>query len=134
MEWSSISSTYVQSKQSVNGIINSQSKHVCTKWVIKYNLGKTLATYYLCQYLLIVDINYCYESMIKFFFFWHSQISEKLKPPSLVISILRLLTNMIPTWKMVPLNDIIEVGFKDPSKRKEVIEKLQIIALWVDLI
>ena len=69
MEWSSISSTYVQSKQSVNGIINSQSKHVCTKWVIKYNLGKTLATYYLCQYLLIVDINYCYESMMKFLFF-----------------------------------------------------------------
>jgi acylglycerol lipase len=48
------------------------------------------------------------------------QISDKLKPPEIVISVMKLLVGVIPTWKIVPVKDIIEVGFKDPAKRKKV--------------
>jgi acylglycerol lipase len=48
------------------------------------------------------------------------QIAEELKPHPLVISILKKLTSIIPTWKLVPIEDIIDIGFKDPEKRQKV--------------
>lgn len=48
------------------------------------------------------------------------KISEVLKPPPIVVSILAKLANIIPTWKIVQTGDIIETGFKDPLKREEM--------------
>lgn len=48
------------------------------------------------------------------------KISEKLKPPELVTSILRKLAYVVPTWKIVPSRDIIETGFKNPLKREQI--------------
>uniref|UniRef100_A0A7I4A5L0 Serine aminopeptidase S33 domain-containing protein n=1 Tax=Physcomitrium patens TaxID=3218 RepID=A0A7I4A5L0_PHYPA len=49
------------------------------------------------------------------------KISEKLKPPQIVTSILTMMSNYIPTWKIVPSENIIDNAFKDPIKRAEVI-------------
>lgn len=48
------------------------------------------------------------------------KISEKLKPPQLVVSVLTRLAHVIPTWKIVPTRDIVETGFKDPLRREEI--------------
>lgn len=48
------------------------------------------------------------------------KISEKLKPPQIVTSILTMMSNYIPTWKIVPSENIIDNAFKDPIKRAEV--------------
>ena len=48
------------------------------------------------------------------------QISEKLKPPPIVTTILTKLSGWIPTWKIVPTKNIIDAAFKDPIKRQEV--------------
>lgn len=49
-----------------------------------------------------------------------SQISEKVKPHPLVISLLTKVEDVIPKWKIVPSKDIIDSAFKDPVKREEV--------------
>ncbi|KAH6557668.1 hypothetical protein KP509_27G025900 [Ceratopteris richardii] len=48
------------------------------------------------------------------------KIAEELKPSSITISILSKLSTIFPTWKIVPIRDIIETGFKDPLKRQEM--------------
>eukprot|EP01018_Ginkgo_biloba_P020830 Gb_12903 [translate_table: standard] len=48
------------------------------------------------------------------------KIAEELKPHPMVVSILKKLTGLIPTWKIVPTQDILNVGFKLPEKRQEV--------------
>lgn len=48
------------------------------------------------------------------------KIAEELKPHPLVIGILKKLTVIIPTWKIVPIQNIIDTGFKDPEKRQEI--------------
>ncbi|XP_073393508.1 caffeoylshikimate esterase isoform X2 [Physcomitrium patens] len=48
------------------------------------------------------------------------KISEKLKPPQIVTSILTMMSNYIPTWKIVPSENIIDNAFKDPIKRAEI--------------
>lgn len=48
------------------------------------------------------------------------KISEKLKPPQIVTYILTKLAHFVPTWKLVPIRDIIDTGFKDPLKRQEI--------------
>lgn len=50
------------------------------------------------------------------------KISEECKPHPVVLSILRPLTAIIPTWKLMPTQDISEVGIKDPEKRRELRE------------
>lgn len=49
-----------------------------------------------------------------------SQISEKLKPPPIVTTILTKISGFIPTWKIVPSANVIDNAFKDPIKREEV--------------
>eukprot|EP01018_Ginkgo_biloba_P020833 Gb_12920 [translate_table: standard] len=49
------------------------------------------------------------------------KIAEELKPHPMVVSILKKLTRLFPTWKIVPTQDIVNVGFKLEEKRKEVI-------------
>ncbi|KAH9326470.1 hypothetical protein KI387_006648 [Taxus chinensis] len=46
------------------------------------------------------------------------KIADDLKPHPLVISILNKLIHIIPTWKIVPTQDIVSVAFKDPEKRQ----------------
>ncbi|KAH7294931.1 hypothetical protein KP509_27G025400 [Ceratopteris richardii] len=48
------------------------------------------------------------------------KIADELKPPTIVISILEKLCILFPTWKIVPIRDIIDTGLKDPLKREEV--------------
>jgi len=48
------------------------------------------------------------------------KITEELIPPPLVLSILWTLTAIIPTWKLMPTQDITDVGIKDPDKRMEL--------------
>ncbi|KAH7294948.1 hypothetical protein KP509_27G026000 [Ceratopteris richardii] len=48
------------------------------------------------------------------------KIAEELKPSSIMISILSKFSTFFPTWKIVPIREIIETGFKDPLKRQEM--------------
>lgn len=43
-----------------------------------------------------------------------------MKPHPFVVSILRKLSYIIPTWKIVPTQDIIDIAIKTPEKREEV--------------
>lgn len=48
---------------------------------------------------------------------FHAQLEKEFFPPPLVVTILRLLSHVIPTWKLVPQRDLADLGFKDPHKR-----------------
>jgi hypothetical protein len=48
------------------------------------------------------------------------QISEKVKPHPVVITLLTQVEELIPTWKIVPTKDVIDSAFKDPVKREKV--------------
>ncbi|CAK9176535.1 unnamed protein product [Ilex paraguariensis] len=48
------------------------------------------------------------------------KIADDIKPHPLVISVLTKLARIIPTWKIIPTQDIIDVAFRDPEIRKEV--------------
>ncbi|WOL09251.1 caffeoylshikimate esterase-like isoform X2 [Canna indica] len=48
------------------------------------------------------------------------KITEEMKPSPIVIKILTLLTSVIPTWKIVPTEDIIDKAIKNPEWRKEI--------------
>ncbi|RXI09021.1 hypothetical protein DVH24_023165 [Malus domestica] len=50
------------------------------------------------------------------------KIADDIKPSPLVISALTKLCKFIPTWKIIPTNDIIDVAFKMPEIRKQVRE------------
>ncbi|XP_010554569.1 PREDICTED: caffeoylshikimate esterase [Tarenaya hassleriana] len=50
------------------------------------------------------------------------KIAEDVKPPKIVISMMQMITKVIPTWKSVISNDIIEVAFKQPEARKSIQE------------
>lgn len=43
-----------------------------------------------------------------------------MKPNQIVISVLTQLCKVIPTWKIIPTQDIVDVAFRDPEVRKEV--------------
>ena len=45
---------------------------------------------------------------------------EEVNPSPLVLNILWILTTIIPIYKIMPMWDILEMGFKDPTKRMEV--------------
>lgn len=49
-----------------------------------------------------------------------SQIAEEMKPSPFVISILTKLISVIPKWKIIPSQDIIEISYKEPEFRKQV--------------
>ncbi|KAJ9175640.1 hypothetical protein P3X46_014178 [Hevea brasiliensis] len=48
------------------------------------------------------------------------KIAEDMKPHPMVISILTKLSGYIPTWKIIPSKDIIDVAFKVPEVRQEI--------------
>ncbi|KAL0714465.1 hypothetical protein Bca4012_021444 [Brassica carinata] len=47
------------------------------------------------------------------------KLAEEIKPHPTVIKFLSKLTRVIPTWKIVPSNDIIDVAFKESHIRKQ---------------
>lgn len=48
------------------------------------------------------------------------KIADEMKPPALVVNALTLLSKIIPTWKIIPTKDIIDIAIKDPKRREEV--------------
>jgi len=52
------------------------------------------------------------------------QISEKVKPHPVVVTLLTKVEDIIPKWKIVPTKDIIDSTFKDPVKREKVTKTL----------
>lgn len=43
-----------------------------------------------------------------------------MKPHPLVTTVLTKLSNIIPTWKIIPTQDVIDAAFRLPQVRKEV--------------
>jgi hypothetical protein len=43
-----------------------------------------------------------------------------MKPHPVVVNILRAMTSIIPTWKIVPTNDVIDTAYKTQEKRDEI--------------
>ncbi|KAG8050887.1 hypothetical protein GUJ93_ZPchr0009g389 [Zizania palustris] len=48
------------------------------------------------------------------------KIVEDMKPPPIVISILSKLSNVIPTWRIIPSGDVIDRAIKSEEWREEV--------------
>ncbi|KAK4279458.1 hypothetical protein QN277_011239 [Acacia crassicarpa] len=48
------------------------------------------------------------------------KIADEMKPSPLVIKILTALSNIIPTWKLIPTQDIIDAACKDPKVREQI--------------
>ncbi|XP_057981785.1 caffeoylshikimate esterase-like isoform X1 [Malania oleifera] len=48
------------------------------------------------------------------------KIAEDVKPNPLVINILTKLCKIIPTWKLIPTKDIIDIAFREPKKREAI--------------
>ncbi|KAJ8466804.1 hypothetical protein OPV22_029356 [Ensete ventricosum] len=48
------------------------------------------------------------------------KIADEMKPHPVVMSTLGKLCNVIPTWRIVPTKDIIDIGFKVAEKREEI--------------
>ncbi|XP_061347627.1 caffeoylshikimate esterase-like [Gastrolobium bilobum] len=50
------------------------------------------------------------------------KIADEIKPNPMVVSVLSALSKVIPTWKLVPTEDIIDVAFKVPEVREQIRE------------
>lgn len=48
------------------------------------------------------------------------QIADEMKPYPVLIDVMDKLVRLIPTWKIVPGPDIIDVAFRAPEIRNEV--------------
>lgn len=43
-----------------------------------------------------------------------------MRPSPVVTTVLTKLSEIIPTWKLIPTQDVIDAAFRDPQIRKEV--------------
>lgn len=48
------------------------------------------------------------------------KIADDMRPHPLVVNILRAMTTIIPTWKIVPSNDVIDAAYRSQEKRDEI--------------
>jgi hypothetical protein len=48
------------------------------------------------------------------------QIADELRPNAMMVSILSALSRIIPTWKIIPTVDIVDIAFKVPEVREQV--------------
>ncbi|KAM7494965.1 hypothetical protein LguiB_029574 [Lonicera macranthoides] len=48
------------------------------------------------------------------------KIQDDLKPHPMMIRVLTRLSRIIPTWKIVPTQDIVDIAFRDPKIREEI--------------
>lgn len=62
-----------------------------------------------------------------------SQIAEEMKPSPFVISILTKLISIIPKWKIIPSQDIIEISYKEPEIRKQVCFYITLVIKMISL-
>lgn len=56
------------------------------------------------------------------------QIADDMKPSPFVTSCLTKLTYIVPTWSIVPGQDIIDAAVRDPHKKLEVF--FMFLFLW----
>ncbi|XP_022138957.1 caffeoylshikimate esterase-like [Momordica charantia] len=50
------------------------------------------------------------------------KIAKDMRPNPMMISMLTKLSKLIPTWKLIPTEDIIDIAFKVPEVRKQIRE------------
>ncbi|XP_057484754.1 caffeoylshikimate esterase-like [Actinidia eriantha] len=48
------------------------------------------------------------------------KIADDMKPHPVVVNVLTKLCRIIPTWKIIPTQDIVDVAFRDPQVRQEI--------------
>ncbi|CAN6357313.1 unnamed protein product [Urochloa humidicola] len=48
------------------------------------------------------------------------KIADDMRPNPVVVNILRAMTSIIPTWKIVPTNDVIDAAYRMQEKRDEI--------------
>lgn len=48
------------------------------------------------------------------------KIADEMRPSPVVITILTALARIIPTWKLTPTPDVVDIAFRDPKVRAEV--------------
>ncbi|KAK8949761.1 hypothetical protein KSP40_PGU017923 [Platanthera guangdongensis] len=48
------------------------------------------------------------------------KIADEMKPHPIVIRVLNKLCSIIPTWRIIPTQDIIDIAFKSVEKREEI--------------
>ncbi|KAL8093331.1 caffeoylshikimate esterase-like [Apium graveolens] len=48
------------------------------------------------------------------------KIADDLKPNQMMVSVLTQLARVIPSWRIIPTQDIIDAAFRDPEVRKEI--------------
>ncbi|XP_058109842.1 caffeoylshikimate esterase-like [Magnolia sinica] len=48
------------------------------------------------------------------------KIAEEMRPHPVVLNILSKLCKIIPTWKIIPTQDIVDIAIKSPERREEV--------------
>ncbi|XP_030512336.1 caffeoylshikimate esterase-like [Rhodamnia argentea] len=48
------------------------------------------------------------------------KIAEDMRPHPMVITVLTQLCRIIPTWKIIPTDDIIDLAFKEPEVREQI--------------
>ncbi|XP_052204849.1 caffeoylshikimate esterase-like [Diospyros lotus] len=48
------------------------------------------------------------------------KIADDMRPHPLVINVLRKLSRVIPTWKIIPTPDVIDAAFRDPRVREQI--------------
>ncbi|GAV77060.1 Hydrolase_4 domain-containing protein, partial [Cephalotus follicularis] len=48
------------------------------------------------------------------------RIADEMRPPKLLITLLSKLCKLIPTWKSIPLQDVINLAFKEPEIKQEI--------------
>ncbi|XP_057735940.1 caffeoylshikimate esterase-like isoform X1 [Arachis stenosperma] len=49
------------------------------------------------------------------------KIADDLRPNAMVVGVLSALSRVIPSWRLIPTQDIIDVAFKEPQVRQQVI-------------
>lgn len=48
------------------------------------------------------------------------KIADEMRPHPVVVSVLKAMTNIIPTWKIVPTTDVIDAAYRMQEKRDEI--------------
>ncbi|KAG0468082.1 hypothetical protein HPP92_017410 [Vanilla planifolia] len=48
------------------------------------------------------------------------KIADEMRPHPVVIKLLTKLSHVIPTWRIIPIQDIVDAAHKSPKKREEI--------------
>ncbi|XP_015942369.1 caffeoylshikimate esterase [Arachis duranensis] len=48
------------------------------------------------------------------------KIADDLRPNAMVVGVLSALSRVIPSWRLIPTQDIIDVAFKEPQVRQQI--------------